>query len=256
MTFNYSMYGFINLDWTIEWIDSNNISVNNAYFDSSNNPGTFTEYTYANNFINSNNAGQPQFYNGTLNEIYIYDSYGNSIVTSNSIGQLYTPLITYNTSQWGTPNLKNNNYIYPNIDTFNISNFFINDGSNTYIEITNFNVSSSIYTTNYYSNFIYDFNTSNGCRLPETYNYLNNYYTDNINNISYKYELYYSSGIEIPTLLKNKFNISEYNSLNIFTNKNSNAVSSNGLWWNYFSNNQGNPSNTGWVIINVIVSNS
>lgn len=248
-------YGFINLDWTIPWIDGYNQNVNNATFDSSGNiPGTFSFFT---NPSDTSGTVKEQFYNGTLNNIHIYDSYGDIIQQEIIEGDkvtYYIPLITYNTSQYGSIYLdKNNNYVYPNSDSIIISNFYTFDSSSNPQDIvSNFNV-YYLYTTEYESNFKFDLTKSNGCRLPfdsSGIHIISNIDTTSITPFNYIYEIYFGYGLYIPEYLRIKFNISLQNSLNPFLSKESTAVLSDGTpYWQYFSDNNGNPLNTGWIIV-------
>jgi len=256
MVYNYSFYGFINLDWTIPWVDTYNFRLNNAEFN--NEIGTFTNTTLpidsSNNLIKTI---KPDFYNGTLDTINLYDSTGNSVFQNNN-GILNYYELKYNTSQFGEKNFDNsqNSYIFPNRDTFNISEFIAYDSSGiNSITITDFNISTD-YNTKYFSNFDFDLSKSKGCNLPSTYNFISNY--EEKSGFNFTYQLYYGSGIQIPQLLRTQFNISESESLNIFTNKYNKALYDNNnknytYYWQYFSNYYGNPENTGWIIANTIV---
>ena len=256
-TFNYSIYGFANLDWTIPWVDNLGNRMNNATFDSSGNiPGTFTYYTNPTDM--SGVVFDSRYYYGMLDKIYLYSPYGYQRTSNN-----YTPYINYTTFQMGNSYVdSSNNYVYPNRDNFIINDLVISDNSNNPITIFNFNLSTAIYTTGYDYNLRNDINTSNGCNIPETINYLKSEVDTNSDIIyDFVYELYYGSAISIPLSLQQKFNISTTQSYNIFTNINSLSAPyttnlddcPNYFSYNkYFSNNYGNPSNIGWFIINVI----
>lgn len=252
---NFNLYGSINLDWTIQWIDIFKNKSNNATFNNSTElPGTFTYYTKP---IDSSGGGtvSPSFYNGTLNEIYLYNNTGGYVTTLG--GSTYYPVqMTYNTSQYGAPFFYLNNLTYLNLDQVSLSKFYItnNDGSSYLID--NFNVTFDFYKTLYESNFKYDLNTSNGCKLYENYFVSNKTIVTSGNNTN-TYIVYMGTGIEIPETLRTIFNIEYENSLNIFTNIKSNAIINNSTkqtYWQNFSNNYGNPQNTGWIIAQVIIS--
>jgi hypothetical protein len=253
--FNYTFYGSINLDWTYPWTDRINFRSNNAKF--YNDIGTFTTTTLP--IDTSNNllpAIKPEFYNGTLNEIYFYDSDGIPIYQTYDNKDNYIQL-EYNTSQFGKQYFNNSlvRYIFPNKDTFYINKFRAIDSSGFYITINNFNVNTN-YNTEYFSNFDFDLTKSKGCKLPN-YNFISNFDNTQVGFYNYTYQLYYGTGIQIPLNLRTKFNIKENKSLNIFTNKLSTALYNNDFtyYWQYFSNYYGNPENTGWIIVNTIVEN-
>jgi hypothetical protein len=249
-TFNYSIYGFSNLDWTIPWVDILGNRMNDATFDSSRNiPGTFTYYTKPTD--TSGIAQNSIYYYAELNKIYLYDYNGIPVQRDNSI-----PLINYVTSQYGNYYFNNNsnNYVFPNLDYFNITNLKIQLPNSSYLDIDNFLVYRPIYDTNYTANYLFDLNKSNGCQIPSDVIYLKSNLDTTSNNIyNFIYELYYSSSINIPLNLRNTFNIDEDKSYNILTNVNSFAnYNANNTYYQYFNNNYGNALNTSWFIINVI----
>ena len=239
---NTYIFGSINLDWTIQWKDKLNNNINGAYFDSSGNtPGTFTYYTKP---INASGGGtlQPEYYQGTLASGNIYDYIGNQVITYSNSQVAFPPQITYITSQYGMQYFDaSNNYVYPNVDFFSISTFWLYNSSGAAYRIDDFNVTIPIYDTTYINNFEYNLTKSLGCRLPK--NYITSFpYTYTLSGNTYTYQLYYGAGNTIPTTLQTQFNISSTEALNIFTNKYSNAIQNfNPItkYWQYFSNNYG-----------------
>jgi len=245
------IYFYSNLDWTIPWKDGYNPSsrMNNATFtyDSSNNlipnSGTYTLYTKP---TDTSGTVQPAYYSGILDTILTYTYNGNYLLTGSNNTK---PILQYITSQYGNPYMDSSkNYVYPNLDTFRISNFYAVDNSGGTILIQNFNVNRR-YTTNYQSNFNYNLNKNSGCILPIDSSgvYIESYLDTTQVGSNFIYKLYYGSSTEIPEYLKTKFNIKRPSSYNYFLSKNIPGVIS----WELYSEFYGTPQNTGWFIAQV-----
>lgn len=250
MSGTYFIYFYSNLDWTIPWKDGYGNRMNNATFtyDSSNNlipnSGTYTSYTKP---TDSSGGGtvQPQYYSGYLNNISTYIYNGNYLTSANTS----TPTLIYTTSQYGKPYFdSSSNYVYPNLDTFKLSNFYATDNSGGTVLVENFNVNRR-YTTNYESNFNYNLNKEYGCRLPIDSSgiYIESFLDKTQVGSNFIYKLYYGSSTEIPVNLKTKFSIVRPFSYNYFLSKNIPGI----ITWELFSNSYGTPENTGWFIAQV-----
>ena len=251
--YNYPLFGSINMDWNIPWIDNSGDRINNASFLFNNGEYIINSGSYTNKSDpDPDNGGtaQPIYYNGTLENIYIYTSNnGSKLQTLNTKGNPVTVSFNYTTEQFGNYFFENNNYIYPNKDTFQFSDLYINNSEGDIIRIDNFSVNYN-YNTKYYSNFNNNFKNK-GVSL-ETNNYIK---MINDTDSDYIYELYIGNSISIPINLIESLNLNTSFDLpyNIFLNKNSNAyINNEETYWKYFLNNYGNTKNTYWIILNII----